>query len=119
MSKVNIPKSVNDPFYRYKRDQIKVQILNNNGGVTKLTNICEICNQLDVEIKSLLQFFKKKLNVSIIEKDLIIKKIETVDNLEKILEEYIVLNVVCPKCSNPEFSLINEKKSCKACGNIR
>jgi hypothetical protein len=39
MSKVNIPKSNQDPFFRYKREEIKIQILNNNGGVTKLLNI--------------------------------------------------------------------------------
>lgn len=116
MSKVNIPKSNQDPFYRYKREEIKIQILNNNGGVTKLLNIESICKGLNINLKELFSFYKKKLNVTIIEKDFVIKKVETINKLEEILEEYIKLNVLCTKCSNPEFTESNGKKTCKACG---
>ncbi len=119
MSKVNIPKSNNDPCFRYKRDEIKIQILNNNGGCTKLLNIEAIAQTLNTPVKILLTYFKKKLNVTIIEKDLVIKKVETVNKLEEILEEYIKLNILCPKCMNPEFTQDTNKKTCKACGNTR
>lgn len=119
MSKVNVPKSNNDPFYRYKREEIKIQNLNNNGGVTKLLNIELICKGLNINPKELLHFYKKKLNVTIIEKDFIIKKIETINKLEEILEEYIKLNVLCPKCSNPEFTEKDKKNICNACGFSR
>jgi translation initiation factor 2 beta subunit (eIF-2beta)/eIF-5 len=119
MSKVNIPKSNIDPCFRYKRDEIKIQILNNNGGVTKLLNSEIIASTLNISVKDILSYFKKKLNVTIIEKDFIIKKVETVNKLEEILEEYIKLNILCPKCANPEFTQQNNKKMCKACGNSR
>ena len=123
MSKVNIPKSNNDPCFRYKRDYIKIQIVNNNGGVTKLLNIEAIAQTLNVSVKDILSYFKKKLNVTIIEKDLIIKKVETVNKLEDLLEEYIKNNVLCTQCNNPEFTESVDKKTklktCKACGFSR
>jgi translation initiation factor 2 beta subunit (eIF-2beta)/eIF-5 len=123
MSKVNIPKSNIDSCFRYKREIIKIQILNNNGGVTKLVNIEGIATTLNISVKDILSYFKKKLNVTIIEKELIIKKVETVNKLEELLEEYIKINILCPKCANPEFTEeINKKtkvKICKACGFSR
>jgi translation initiation factor 2 beta subunit (eIF-2beta)/eIF-5 len=123
MSKVNIPKSNIDPCFRYKRDNVKIQILNNNGGVTKLVNIETIAKTLNVSVKDILNYFKKKLNVTVIEKELIIKKVETVNNLEEILEEYIKNNILCTKCANPEFTEESNKKTkikiCKACGFTR
>lgn len=120
MSKVNIPKSNTDPCFRYKREEIKIQIVNNNGGVTKLLNIESIASTLNCPVKDILSYFKKKLNVTIIEKDFIIKKVETVNKLEEYLEDYIKINVLCPKCVNPEFTEEINKKSkikiCKACG---
>jgi translation initiation factor 2 beta subunit (eIF-2beta)/eIF-5 len=120
MSKVNIPKSNTDPCFRYKREEIKIQILNNNGGVTKLLNIELIAFTLNISVKDILSYFKKKLNVTIIEKDLVIKKVETVMKLEELLEEYIKNNVLCTQCANPEFTEgMNKTKVCKACGFSR
>lgn len=123
MSKVNIPKSNTDSCFRYKREEIKIQVLNNNGGVTKLLNIESIASTLNSSVKDILSYFKKKLNVTIIEKDFIIKKVETVNKLEEMLESYIKIYILCPKCSNPEFTEeVNKKsnsKTCKACGFIR
>ena len=123
MSKVNIPKSNIDPCFRYKRDEIKIQIVNNNGGVTKLLNIENIASILNISLKDILSYFKKKLNVTIIEKELIIKKVETVNKLEELLEEYIKNNVLCTQCNNPEFTEVMNKKTktkvCKACGFSR
>lgn len=119
MSKVNIPKSNNDPCFRYKREEIKIQIVNNNGGVTKLLNIESIASTLNISVKDILSYFKKKLNVSIMEKDLVIKKVETVTKLEELLEEYIKNNILCPKCANPEFTEDKKNKICKACGFSR
>lgn len=123
MSKVNIPASNTDPFFRYTREKIKIKILNNNGGVTKIENLESIAKDINVEIKTILSWFKKKLNAAIIDKDHTIKKVETVINLENLLEDYIKLYVLCPKCFNPEFNETVEKKcvnrACKACGHIR
>lgn len=124
MPKVNIPSSVNDPTYRYKRDKIEIVIQNTNGGITKLLNIDKIAIQLGSTQDDILKFLKKKANTGIIEKNgPFLRKSETVDNLENILEEYILKEVLCSKCSNPEFSTENVKKTCiktcKACGHSR
>jgi translation initiation factor 5 len=119
MSTVNIPKSNSDPFFRYKREEIQIQILNNNGGVTKLLNIGSIASTLNSSVKSILNYFKKKLNATVMEKDCTIKKVETVSKLEEILESYIFECILCRECANPEFTEKNNKRICKACGVSR
>lgn len=116
---INIPKSNTDPFFRYKREEIKIQILNNNGGVTKLMNIESIASTLNAPVKDLLNYFKKKLNAQIIEKEFVIKKVETISKLEEFLESYIKEKILCTQCANPEFTEQNNKKTCKACGFSR
>jgi translation initiation factor 2 beta subunit (eIF-2beta)/eIF-5 len=124
MVRVNIPASVNDPTHRYKRDKIEIVIQNTNGGITKLLNIDKIASQLKCDVADILKFLKKKANTSIIEKNgPFLRKTETIDNIEKILEEYINKEILCPKCNNPEFNAeIIEKtmiKTCLACGHKR
>jgi translation initiation factor 5 len=123
--KINIPKSNYDTFFRYKRDEIEIKILNINGGNTELTNIKTISNQLCDEIESIIKNIKKKINTNITKKNdiYIINKIITKNELEDIIEEYIKLFILCKTCGNPEFSKINTKKeeirTCKACGTSR
>ena len=124
MPKVNIPSSICDFSYRYQRDKIEITIQNTNGGMTKLLNIDKIALQLGSKQEELLKFLKKKANTSIIEKNgPFLRKIESVDNIEKIIEEFIIKDVLCQKCSNPEFiaEKVNktELKTCKACGYSR
>ena len=124
MPKVNIPSSVLDPTHRYKRDKIEITIQNTNGGITKLLNIDKIATQLNCDVADILKFLKKKANTSIIEKNgPFLRKSESVENIEKILEEFINKEILCPKCNNPEFSAEKvektEVKTCKACGYSR
>jgi translation initiation factor 5 len=124
MTKVNIPRSNIDPTYRYKRDKIEIIIQNTNGGITKLLNIDKISQQLGEDVPTILKFLKKKCNTNVIEKNgPFLRKTETVDNLENVLEEFISKEILCQQCSNPEFSIeeINKTKikTCKACGYIR
>ena len=124
MPKINIPCYVKDPTYRYKRDKIEIVIQNTNGGITKLLNIDKIATQLGCNISDILKFLKKKANTSIIEKNgPFLRKTESVDNIENILEDFIKTHILCPKCSNPEFTeeIIdkNVTKTCKACGYNR
>lgn len=122
MPKVNIPRSNVDPTYRYKRDKMEIIIQNTNGGITKLLNIDKIAEQLGEDVLTILKFLKKKCNTNIIEKNgPFLRKTETVDNLENVLEEFISKEILCPKCSNPEFCIerTNKTKTCKACGHSR
>lgn len=123
--KVNIPKSNTDTFFRYKRDEIEIKVLNVNGGNTELTNIVTISEQLNEDIELIIRYIKKKINTNITKKNdsYIINKIITKTELENILEEYIKLFILCTSCVNPEFSKIKTKKeeirTCKACGTTR
>lgn len=124
MPKVNIPKSLIDPTFRYKRDIIEIIIQNTQGGITKLVNIENIATQLGTPLDDLLKFLKKKTTTSMIQKNgIFLKKTETVENIEKYIEEFITKEILCPQCNNPEFSLESTKKTttktCKACGHNR
>jgi translation initiation factor 5 len=119
--KVNIPKSKTDPTYRYKRDQIDITVQNIKGGITKINNLDVIAKQLCDETSFIIKFLKKKTNTSITdnEKGILINKVEKVDNLEEYLEEFIQKYILCPKCSNPEFTFDKSTRICKACGISR
>lgn len=123
--KVNIPKSTQDTFFRYKRDEIEIKIINTNGGNTELSNIKLIVEQLGDNIDLIIKYIKKKINTNIVTKNdkYIINKIVTKNELEDIIEEYINNYILCKSCLNPEFNRINNKKeevrTCKACGLTR
>lgn len=125
MNKINIPSNISDINYRYKRERINITILNNCGGVTQINNLDNIAESLGENKNNIISYLKKNLNVSIDKKN-IIKKIETVDNLEILLENYISEFILCKNCNNPEFieNLTNKKngqnnRMCKACGKSR
>ena len=123
--KVNIPKTNLDSFFRYKRDEIEIKVLNTNGGNTELTNIKTISVQLGDDLELIIKYIKKKINTNITKKNdaYIINKIITKKELEEILEEYIKMFILCKACGNPEFSKTKTKKeeirTCKACGVSR
>jgi translation initiation factor 2 beta subunit (eIF-2beta)/eIF-5 len=123
--KVNIPKSNIDTFFRYKRDEIEIKVINTNGGNTELINIITIAEQLGDAIELIIKYIKKKCNTNIIIKNdkYVINKILTKNDLEIIIEEYIKNYILCKSCLNPEFNRIitkkEEKRTCKACGSER
>lgn len=133
--KVNIPKSNVDTFFRYKRDEIEIKVINTNGGNTELSNIKLISDQLGEDIELIIKYIKKKINTNITKKNdvYIINKIITKNDIEDIIEEYIKNYILCKSCSNPEFTKTKTKKeetkkeetkkeetrTCKACGSSR
>jgi len=122
--KINIPSSIIDPTYRYTRDKIEVQIQNSNGGMTKLLNVDIISKQLNIESDELLSHLQKSAKTTVIKKNgHFLRKIESVENIEIMIEDYIKKYVICPRCSNPEFTIeVNKKltsRTCKACGYKR
>lgn len=119
--KVNIPKSITDPTYRYKRDQLDITVQNIKGGITKINNLDVITKQLGDDITFIIKFLKKKTNTSITnnEKGILINKVEKVEKLEEYLEEFIIKHILCHKCLNPEFTFDKTTRICKACGIAR
>ena len=125
---VPIPKSVDDPFYRYCREILEVNYTKRN---IELPNIDKVAKALERDVNEVCQFIKLKINRQI--------KINTVDdrlivtipnfdtkeldiNIDDIVEEYINKYVVCPDCKIPETVYKIREKSvkieCKACGKL-
>lgn len=116
MTKIPFPKNEKtliDPTYRYKRDEV---IIEKSGQFFNLKNIVPIAKDLNIKIEDLIKYLQKKLNQSIIlDKTTNTYKIKNVsiNDVEKVLEQYIVENMVCNKCQLPEV----KDKICSACGN--
>lgn len=118
MEKQSIPKYVDDPFYRYKREILKVEIIQKCGGQTVFVNLEDVCKQINRPIKLVVLYLKRKLKKNIhLDKKLGKYKMNgktDVNELEEYLEKFILKYVLCKTCKNPETNLEGQ---CKACGN--
>jgi translation initiation factor 2 beta subunit (eIF-2beta)/eIF-5 len=110
---INIGGSKNDEFYRYKRNKIEIE---KQKGCTVLSNLGLIIQQIDS--KGIIKFLQQSLGNAIIDLMIkgkyLIKGDYSVDQIEKYIEKYIKIYVLCPKCLIPEW----DGKNCRACGNI-
>jgi len=113
---INIPKSITDPFYRYRREEIKIS--NQKLGIY-IDNLDEIANSIYINPKTIMKYFQKKTG-SKSKDNILYNKNITKNELDNILEELINI-IICNKCNNPEIKFNKEKKklfkSCAACGN--
>lgn len=111
----------NDPFYRYKMEEVLIMQQQ-----TKIifTNINNICLDLDRSTKLMVSFLKKYFNSNFMYKDETAQttKIITKQELQKAIYIFIDDYVLCQKCFNPETILTDSKNktnlTCKACGHI-
>lgn len=129
-TRVNIPRDNLDPFARYWRYQIIIS--SGKGNTTKIENLSSIAHQLGRDPDIIANFLKKELGTSV-------KKIAgdkngskssrsnqeqkysiggqfSVDQLEDLLEKFIDREILCQQCGNPETSVENGSKRCRACG---
>lgn len=115
MSQVPIPSSIKDPFFRYKRDTVNIEITNLTKGPTIITNMDLICKQLNVDINHVKTFYAKSLGNSVSYKNnkFVIKAIQNYYTVEDVLEKYIAKYVLCKKCKLPE---LDKNSICNACG---
>tara|TARA_B100000902_G_C27305829_1_gene915424 strand:+ start:1110 stop:1502 length:393 start_codon:yes stop_codon:yes gene_type:complete len=113
---INIPKSITDPFYRYRREEIKIS--NQKLGIY-IDNLDEIANSIYINPKTIMKYIQKKTG-SKSKDNILYNKNITKNELDNILEELINI-IICNKCNNPEIKFNKEKKklfkSCAACGN--
>ena len=118
MSKIPIPNNKNtqiDPTYRYMRNQIQIS---KSGQFIILDNIDQICKQLKVNKSVLVDWIPKYLGQSIkIINDKIAIKSKTIDELELMIECFILKYICCKKCLLPE--IIIDKNICNSCGMIQ
>lgn len=123
--KVNIPASINDEFYRYKRRILKVKVESSGNGIkTRLVNLDEIAQDLDRNDSALLKYFSIQLGsaIKITKNAYLLNGQFNKKNMKSILEKYIQEYVLCGKCKNPETTLNKSKKKiqkqCKSCGGL-
>ena len=126
--KKTIPEGIEDPFYRYWREEIAIE---NSKSKIELKNIETIMEILNRDLKEFEFYLKKHLKRSLKivtsgESKLIEipnKSSKVLDfNLENLLEKYICEYVICDKDKNPETYIeISDKiiKKCKSCGNAQ
>jgi len=114
---IPIPRTVKDPYFRYRREPLIIDHRGKHGGQTVLLNISVIAKNIRVPHEKLIAHFKRNLGTSINEKGIIKGHIEY-DKLEDALEEYIVKNCLCGRCGLPELRTdkTTKNRSCDACG---
>jgi translation initiation factor 2 subunit 2 len=112
---------IDDPYYRYQMEEVKII---NQGIKTVFTNIINICESLNREPTHLIKFMQKKFGTSFTYKNDVattVKKDLTSDSLQEIIYLYIEEHVLCEKCKNPETVYCKEKKKifkiCNACSH--
>lgn len=88
----NIPASIIDPFYRYKRDNLRISGERKKGTQTRIENLDRISAQLNVSEKRLRQSLSKSIG-SRISGNLIAGTFE-ISKIEKALEDFIFREVL-------------------------
>lgn len=114
MSRVTIHKDIGklDPFYRYKRDFVRVEQTCKNGGRTRIVNINSIAHDIFRDSSIIRKYFQKKLNRSI-SKDFTITGYLSANELDNLIDNLVQEIVLCKVCNNPE----TDKGVCAACGS--
>lgn len=112
MSKININGS-DDMFYRYKMPCINVSVRKNNK--TYFINIEEVAKSLNRNSIEILKWLGYNLDSATNHKEYSLNGKHTEDALQKKIQEYIELHVLCDTCKNPETIYKKDKKTKKIC----
>ena len=116
---VNIPRDIEDPFYRYKMPVMDcVHQGRGNGVKTIIVNLVEIADALERDVVYIMKFFGFHLgtNASLKNKKYTINGKHDRHDLEDALDVFIDKYVICGMCGNPETVIRRSKLNCKACG---
>lgn len=128
MSLVNICRSNNDPFYRYKMPLIQAKSEGSGNGIkTNILNLNDVATALARPTTYVLKYFGFELGAqtSIDNKNerYLINGVHDLKQLQDCLDGFIEKFVLCLQCKNPETVLEvipgdNLQRDCKACGKI-
>ncbi|KAL9645721.1 hypothetical protein ABK040_003453 [Willaertia magna] len=127
MSIVNIPKSIQDQHYRYKREVLQVKIEGQgNGKKTVIVNMENVADQLKIPAEYAIKYFGLELAASTkVKNDRAIINGEYDQNrVEAVLENFIAKFILCQKCNLPEldYKVKSNKQPittcCRACGHL-
>ncbi|KAF0990448.1 hypothetical protein HZS_3289 [Henneguya salminicola] len=128
MSKININRKVEDPFYRYKMPKLFAKVEGRGNGIkTLIQNMSDIAKSLGVPPEYPTKYLGIELGAQVIVDSkndrYIVNGSHDALKLQIILYEFIEKYILCPECSNPEtYMICLAKKSkieivCQACGH--
>ncbi len=123
MTTVNIPRSVEDPFYRYTMPSLRIASEGRGQNTrTILSNIHAIADALSRPVTWCMKWLSYQLGIPIASMGGIcmLKGQPTLDQLNSALDSFINDFVLCSTCGNPETRIhFKETLSlrCKACGH--
>ena len=112
----------NDPYYRYKMDDIIIIHGGQGNGIfTIFNNVDQISNSLNTPSEILIKYLSYHLNSNYNDKKKSFTGHHTIDFINSGLFNYINSFVICTNCSIPElfYSLDNKiiNSKCSACGS--
>jgi translation initiation factor 5 len=121
MKLVNIPRTVNDDFYRYQMPELSLVF--EAGARTLIDNLQQVAKALKCNPEHILKYFGYRIGTQITHKDhkYSLNGIYSAQILNKHLDKFISKYILCRLCSLPEINLSKTytkiKKDCRACGN--
>ena len=113
------PDEREDPYCRYKMDEVDIQVGRNKNA---FMNISTICKQLEREPELLAKFLQRRMNSGLKYKEglLMGPQSMTKEMVSSIIDLFISDNILCGKCGNPETELSDKGavfgRTCRACG---
>uniref|UniRef100_A0A6B2L7P6 W2 domain-containing protein n=1 Tax=Arcella intermedia TaxID=1963864 RepID=A0A6B2L7P6_9EUKA len=120
---VNIPRDVDDEFYRYKMPVLKAKVEGRGNGIkTVIENCVDIAKALDRSPEYVTKFFGFEVGalVSMTNDKYIVNGRHDPEDLAKILDLFIEKFVLCGGCRNPETNMFRKgdklNLQCRACG---
>ncbi|KAF7459064.1 putative eukaryotic translation initiation factor 5 [Cryptosporidium felis] len=124
---LNIPSTVDDPNYRYKMPKLVSKIEGRGNGIrTKIVNMAEIARSLKRPPAYPTKFFGCELGAlskwEDKEEKSIVNGAHQQNDLQRLMDKFIQMYVLCPNCELPEIDIIVKKErvncKCNACGYI-
>jgi len=121
----NIGRSNDDSAFRYKMPKLQTKVEGRGNGIkTVIVNMVDVAKALHVEPSYPTKFFGFELGAqSKFEKDTdraIVNGAHSAGDLQKLLDKYISIFVLCPRCKLPEIKMeVSNSKikvDCAACG---
>lgn len=124
---LNVNRSVQDAFYRYKMPRLQAKVEGKGNGIkTVVVNMVDIARSLDRPPTYVTKYFGCELGAQtqfdIKAERYIVNGCHDAAKMQDMLDGFIKRFVLCEKCDNPE-TVLKVKKSmigaaCKACGHI-
>ncbi|TRY50495.1 Translation initiation factor eIF-5 Tif5p/ZnR+W2 domain-containing protein [Cryptosporidium tyzzeri] len=124
---LNIPSTVDDPNYRYKMPKLVSKIEGRGNGIrTKIVNMADIARSLKRPPAYPTKFFGCELGAlskwEDKEERSIVNGAHQQNDLQRLMDKFIQMYVLCPNCELPEIDIIVKKErvscKCNACGYI-